>query len=350
MLCPILFWGQKTNNWGAHFYQGNILLHNDNISHLIQGHPKGLILDWQQRTDGNKEWHHLYNFPEIGTSFVYQNMGNAVLGEQYGLYAHFNFYMLQRKLMLRIGQGMAYNTHPYDRESNYKNAAYGSHLLSSTYLLLNYNQQFSANWKINAGLSLFHYSNGNVKAPNTSTNTLALNLGVNYQIKEHSAPNRKKLSNKYSEPIAYYLGLSGGINQSDVVGSKQYPFYILSAFAAKRINKKSSLTMGTDVFFSRFLKELIRYQSISYPEKNVSGNEDYKRLGLFVGHELHLGKLSMQNQIGYYVYYPFDFEGRMYLRNGLKYRMSDRISLSLSLKSHAAQAEAIEWGISYRLN
>ena len=35
---------------------------------------------------------------------------------------------------------------------------------------------------LQAGLGIVHYSNGNAKAPNKSTNTLFLNAGITYQL------------------------------------------------------------------------------------------------------------------------------------------------------------------------
>ena len=103
------------------------------------------------------------------------------------------------------------------------------------------------------------------------------------------------------------------------------------------------------MFFSNFLKTHIRYKSVAFPEDNVSGDEDYKRVGLFVGHELFINKTSLITQLGYYVYYPFDFEGRMYNRIGLKRYFGDKMYGVLSLKSHGAKAEAVEFGIGIRL-
>ena len=88
---------------------------------------------------------------------------------------------------------------------------------------------------------------------------------------------------------------------------------------------------------------------MSFPEDNVSGDEDFKRVGVFVGHELFVNKMSLETQLGYYVYYPFDFEGRTYVRIGLKRYFNDKWFASLTLKSHAAKAEAVEVGIGIRL-
>ena len=140
-----------------------------------------------------------------------------------------------------------------------------------------------------------------------------------------------------------------GVNESDVVGSGQYAFYIFSAYADKRINHKSAFQLGTDVFFSNFLKEFIYYNAVAFPSRNIDPDTDYKRVGIFAGHELFINKLSVVTQFGYYVYYPFDFEGRTYQRIGLKRYFNNKWFASLTLKSHAAKAEAVEVGIGIRL-
>ena len=107
--------------------------------------------------------------------------------------------------------------------------------------------------------------------------------------------------------------------------------------------------MGTDLFFSYFLQELIRFQSNSFPEMNIAPDTDFKRVGVFLGHELFINKLSLVTQLGYYAYYPFDFEGRVYNRIGLKRYFGDKVFGAVTLKSHAAAAEAVEFGIGIRL-
>src|SRR5690606_4618602 len=134
------------------------------------------------KTYGFNEWERRYNFPDWGFSATYQNMHNAYLGDVIGVYGHMSWYFLKRHLKLGIGQGIAYATSPFDTERNYNNNAYGSHFLSTTFLKGNYVRENV--WKglgFQLGLMLVHYSNGNFKAPNTSTNSILLNAGISYQ-------------------------------------------------------------------------------------------------------------------------------------------------------------------------
>ena len=333
-------------------FNGTILLHSPDIAHLITEHPNGYILSLNQKRFGDEEWEAEFGYPDTGYTFIYQNTQNPTLGDSFGVYAHYNFYFFKRNVQLRIGQGIAYNTNPYDRDTNFRNNAYGSHILSSTMAMLNFQKEnIVAGFGVKAGLSLIHYSNANVKAPNTSTNTAALNFGLTYDLDGGLSYDfiPKTPREKVIEPIRYNLIFRSGVNESDEIGSGQFGFAIFSAYADKRLSRKSAIQLGSEIFFSNFLKELIRFQSTSFPELNVAPDTDFKRVGVFIGHELFVNKLSVITQLGYYVYYPFDFEGRVYNRIGLKRYFGKKLFGNVTLRSHGAAAEAVEFGIGLRL-
>jgi len=340
----------KYYSFDADAFYGSIALHNPDISHLISEHPSGFMLGYNRKTFGAEKWQQGYNYPDLGGSFIYHNSNNSTLGDNYGLYAHFNFYFFKRNLQFRIGQGVSYATNPYDKNDNFRNNAYGSTFLSSTFLMLNYHREnIFKKLGLKLGIAVMHYSNANVRAPNTSTNTIALNLGLIYTPSKDEPTYIKTEKEKLTEPIRYNIALRTGLNESDNIGSGQFPFYIISGYADKRVSRKSAIQLGGDVFFSQFLKELIRFQAASFPENNIAADTDFKRVGVFIGHELFINKLSIGTQVGYYVYYPYDFEGKIYNRFSLKRYFGDKIFGVVSLKSHGAAAEAGEFGVGIRL-
>lgn len=344
----------KSYTIDANYMYGVIANHNSNILHLITGHPEGVLLSWNKKTFGEQAWQERFNYPDVGVSFLYQDFKNEYLGKNYSLYAHYNFYFLKRHLMFRMGQGIAYASNPYDSDTNHRNVAFGSRLLSSTYMMLNYKKErlFKSPVGVQTGLTLTHYSNANIKAPNTSINTFSVNLGLTYNLDKDAEVayiHREKDTVSIDKKIKYNIAFRGGINQGDVIGTKQYPFYIASFYADKRLGQLSAIQVGVDAFFSMFLKEEIKFSSIAYPENNVDPDTDYKRVGLFVGHELFINKMSLITQLGYYVYYPYEFEIRVYERIGLKRYFGDKVFGSMTLKAHGAAAEALEFGIGVRL-
>ncbi|MDC7998683.1 acyloxyacyl hydrolase [Gilvibacter sediminis] len=346
---------QKPFSLQLDYFYGTIMEHNPDLSHLITDHPEGFVLSYNRKTYGFNAWERRYNYPDWGFTFTYQNFKNQALGENYGLYGHFNFYFLKRSLVLRIGQGIAYASNPYDRDENFLNNAYGTHLLSTTMLKFDYvKERLWRGLGLQAGFTVIHYSNANLKAPNNSTNTFAFSAGLNYQFDHDNFPEYVPFEGKtpYSEPVHFNLVLRGGVNESDIVGQGQFPFYVVSAFADKRINHKSTLQAGVDLFFAEFLKELIYFRSVAFPEENVTGDEDWKRVGIFIGHELRFNRVAFVSQLGYYVYYPFDFEGQLYNRLGLKryFGKNDRVFAGVTVKAHGAKAEAVEFAVGIRFN
>lgn len=337
------------------YFYGNILKHQPSVAHLITGHPEGFILSWNKKTSGEKTWEQDYNYPDVGISFSYQDYKNEIVGKLYAIYGHYNFYLLNRnyknKLILSTGIGLAYSTNPYDKETNNKNISFGTHLNSSTYFKLYYQREnLVKNIGLNAGITLIHASNSNVKSPNTGLNTWGATVGLNYNLNDKTSFLYERASKgKFTEPIKYNIVFRGGVNESELIGSGLKPFYVLSAYADKRVNKKSAIQFGTDVFISPFLKDYIEYYNINFPNDAVE-TSDISRISLFVGHELFIGKTSVITQVGYYVHYPFPYEARYYERLGLKrYFKNNKWFAAVSLKAHAANAETVEFGIGIRL-
>jgi len=335
----------------VNYFYGNIINHNDDIRPLITDKPEGVLLSWNRKTFGFNEWEQRYNYPDYGASFIYQNFKNEFLGENFGVYAHYNFYFFKRNLLFRVGQGLAIATDPFDEETNFRNIAFGTRLLSSTYVLINYKKEnIIDRFGLQAGLTLIHYSNANFRAPNTSVNSISLNVGVTYNLDEKEPEYQHTLvKERYTEPIKFNFVFRSGVNESDIIGSGVFPFYTFSAYADKRLSRKSAIQLGTEVFFSNFLKEYIRFQSIAFPENGVEEGDDFRRVGVFVGHELFVNRFSILTQAGYYVYWPVPFESRVYLRVGLKRYFGKRLFGSITLRAHGAAAENVAFGIGIRL-
>ncbi|AWG25164.1 acyloxyacyl hydrolase [Flavobacterium kingsejongi] len=336
----------------ANYYYGNILKHSDAIAPLIKGHPDGFLLSVNRKTFGHKAWESRYNYPDYGISLHYEDMKNEVLGKNYGAYLHYNFYFFQRNLMLRVGQGVAYTTNPYDAVSNPENVAYGTHWMPTTYFLLNFKKENL--WKgfgVQAGVSFFHHSNANLRSPNTSTNTIAFNVGATYTINTDETPEYIKNTDtvRFTQPLKYNLVFRSGVNESDLIGAGQLPFYVYSGFVDKRINRKSALQIGADYFVMKYLQDTVNRIVADNPNGKVKSDTDYKKIGVFIGHELFINHLSVETQIGCYAYRPLDYLDPIYQRIGAKYYFGETIFAEVSLKTHAAKAEAIEFSLGIRL-
>jgi len=340
--------------WELQYYRGIFIRHNKDVAHLVRAHPRGGILSYNRPTFGEKYWQQGYGYPDWGFSFVFQDFNNPEIGSNYALLGHYNFYFFRRQLQFKIGQGVAYNTNPFNLDTNFKNVAHSTRFTASTLISLSYQKKnIFKGIGFQTGFNFLHHSNGSLKSPNTGSNVASFFIGLNYNVDDNNHFEYKRVvvdSLKYSKKLTYNLLLSSGINEADVVGIGQKPFLVTTAFVSKRVSYKSTFQAGVEAFFSQSLKQEIKYTAISFPRRGFSGNEDYKRVGLFLGYELRLNKLALMQQLGYYVYWPFPFEERVYNRTGLKrYFAKDRFFGTVSLKSHFAKAEAIEFGVGVQL-
>ena len=183
LLGSLVGFAQNTNTLSleASLLRGNALPHTEDMYHLVNGHPQGLMVSLVNRTDGSKEWHQAYNFPDYGAYFLYQDFNSRPLGQNYAVGAMYNFYFWKRHLQLKLSQGIAFTTNPYDKVENSKNKAFGSKFMGNTNIGLAYdNQNLFKNIGFHAGILFTHYSNGRVKSPNSGINTYVLNVGLNY--------------------------------------------------------------------------------------------------------------------------------------------------------------------------
>jgi len=354
--CFIAFGQTKHSYFQADYFYGNILNTNPDATVFLQGHPTGFFASYNVKKTGTESWEGLYNYPDVGVSFGYQDYKSQILGELYSIYGHYNFYLTNRtsanQLILRTGFGLAYSTNPYDKETNNKNTAISTAINSSTYFKLYYQREYLlGNFGVTGGLTFIHASNANVKSPNSGVNVWAINVGVNYNL----TPKEPKITfipstdiEKLTEPIKINLVVRGGANESAIIGSGTKPFFVASAYLDKRISRKSAFQLGSDLYISPMLKDYYEL-NLNIPHTDLGEVDSFSRIGIFVGYELFINKLSIEGQVGYYVKYPFDYDGRVYEAIALKRYFGDKWFASLRLKVHVANAETVEFGVGIRL-
>lgn len=344
---------ESVNYLQLDYFYGNILPQNG-TEHLITGHPKSLLITWNKRSFGEKLWEQHYNYPDIGITFGYQDFKNQYLGELYAAYAHYNFYFFNRKsknkLVLGFGIGLGYITNPYNKITNNKNITLGTHLNSSSYLKLFYQREnIIKNIGLQTGFTFIHASNASFRAPNKGINTYGFNVGLNYNLNSRKQIFTNNIDIKnYKEPIHFNANLYVGFNESDYINTGIYPFMVVSLFADKRLNRKTSLQFGAELHLHNYLKEHIKFKYIFNGDVTRTNYPDWKRTSLFVGHELFINKISIITQLGYYLYSPAILNETIYERIAMKTYFGKSYFASLGIKVHLVNAESLEFGIGYR--
>ena len=346
---------KNSNSFQLDYLYTNIIA-KDGVEHLATNATKGILLSWNKKTYGLKQWQKRFNFPDVGVSFGYTNFNNLTLGELYAIYGHYNFYLFNKKsknnLVLGLGAGFAYTTNPYDKVTNNKNIALGSHFNTSTYLKLYYQRDdiIIDNLNTHAGFTFVHASNGSLKSPNKGINLLGVNLGFSYDLAENSEKFFTEKNNEIETKENYHFNITifGGANEPDLINAGLFPFFSMAIYFDKRFKQKYALQLGTEFHFHYYLKENIKFTRIFNGDVTSTDFEDWKRFSLFAGYELSLNKSAIFTQIGYYLYSPYKEVGLLYERVGIKRYVNESISASISVKAHGFNAEALELGIGYR--
>lgn len=335
-------------------FYGVALEHDKSLSTAIQGNPYGFIAAYSIKNTADKDWLKYYNYPDFGFSALYQNTNSTILGEMYGLYTHYNFYLNNRnsknKFQFRTAFGLGYISNPYHKVNNPFNYSLSTKFAGSAYFKLNYQREFfKGKLGFQTGLTIIHFSNAAFKNHNLGLNTIAINLGLNYNLNNKNYTfTKKERTPKVKEKIKYNLLFRTGINESKIADSGQYPFYVGTIQVEKKINFKSTLNTGVDFFKADFLNKYLQQEKEL--ETGIPDNTNYKtnRIGIFVGHELYINHFSMVSQIGFNVYYPNKYVSRVYERFGFKTHLNKHIFTELTLKLNLFRAEGLEFGLGYQ--
>jgi hypothetical protein len=85
-----------------------------------------------------------------------------------------------------------------------------------------------------------------------------------------------------------------GFNESQVIGSGQYPFTMLVLCRQTKLAENRDSTLEPNCFLTTSFKDYIKYTSL-LPELNIDSNNEYIARWRFVGHELHINKISLRH-------------------------------------------------------
>jgi hypothetical protein len=330
---------------GIQGFYGFVLKHAPSVGHLAKAHPYGFEINYNQITTGSKEWHKVYRYPEVGYAVGLFDFRNPVLGQAIYGFTYMDKSLIKgvsSALRLKIGTGFVYITNPYDADKNFKNTALSSRIMYGMRGELTHSYDINKQWQIRSGITLTHFSNGAIKLPNSGINIPALKLGVQYIPHvpvAHTAVADSSGNDSYKNT---QFNISGAFTLKEIglPGGPKYPGGVLSAYVNRRLNRKSGINAGIDGFYNTALKQIIE----SDPDVDSLRMPDFKRVGITLGHELFISRVSMLVQLGVYVYKPYQYiDNRLYQRYGLKYSINRHLFAGVMLKTHFGTADFMEW-------
>jgi Lipid A 3-O-deacylase (PagL) len=329
------------------FQEGFIIAHRPSVVHLQRKHVKGFEIDWLNQTNGEANWHHLYNFPVLGFGYQFFDLGNQEeLGNAQSLIGVIYFPLLNKQRMrlnVKFGLGVGYIDKPFNLTDNYKNQTVGSHVnavittgAQLRFRTTHYNQLL-------AGIDLTHFSNGSSKIPNMGINIATVNIGYIHCFGEETPIKRDSVSGiKHQNEFTILAAM--GAKELNPPGSATYGVGIFTGDWHHGVTQKSKLGAGTDLFIDNSVSKRLAEDEIY-----VSGLEASARWGVHLSYGLEVGKCSGYFQTGYYLYTKIKNDGNIYSQLSLRYLVTKHVFACFNLKSHYAKADYFEYGIGYKI-
>ena len=335
--------------FGGNYHLGYIMPHHPSIGYLLDKNISSYELNISWQTRGEKLWHKIYNYPVVGISYSKTTLSNEdVFGEANIFYYYINAPIRRGKIFsvnYRLGTGFSFVSKPFDIQSNYMNIAIGSR--TNIYMTLGLETELTILKKLRllSGITLNHFSNGNIYRPNLGLNYITLYSGVKYFINSNQKFIDKEIEIKQKSPYTGTILYSMGAKRLYASDKNAFLATSLSATLEKDMNNFFRLGTGIDFFYDSSAKKQLE------GEKDEINNIDYYQSGFHISQTVVFNKFSFSIHEGYYLFLKNRINGqKMYNRFSVKYKIANNLIISAAVKSYISVADYIEWGVGYYWN
>ncbi|MFP4622065.1 MAG: acyloxyacyl hydrolase [Bacteroidales bacterium] len=330
------------------FYNsGMIMPHVPAIDFITDEYISSFNINFLKTMDGDKLWENLYRHPNLGFGYYQSSLGNNnIYGKAYSLYGFFEAPLWKInpkfKLNYRMSTGLSFISKTFDIEDNIYNIAIGSHINLHFNLFLSALINITEEYKLITGFSLTHFSNGKIRSPNKGLNVINGSLGVRYYLRQPETFTKDFDEPEIRKKNHFSLIWSNGLKDFNRFKDNVYYISSVNTSYEHQYAHFGKAGVGLDIFYNSALRNF-REETI----KNGVTNSALYRIGTHLSHDIIVGDFSLTMQLGHYLYNKAFYITDIYNRIGLKYYSNNGMILSLSLKSHNANAEFIEFGIGY---
>lgn len=343
---------QENNSNGqwisANLHYGMIVPHVEHMQYLITGHAWGCELTYHKDAAEPKAWRRDYNFPETGISFLYMQLsGSSTLGFGASLHPYINFPLIKKKnygLNFKTAASVGYMSDVFHRVNNYKNNAIGSHLNCFINFKINSRHVLSENSLLEYGLGLTHFSNGAFSMPNLGINITTLNIGLTHKIGRISTPFAPIYDTGDPDSTKFSVTVIAGGSRAEVQPPVDlgYPAFTVSASFDFMRSQKHRFLIGTELGYNG-----ANVRRLEADDIYITSKTELLQSGAKLGYALRVGSFELPLELGYYLYTLTKSNGYYFQRVGMRYYLKNNVVLNLTLKSHWAVAEYLEFGVGY---
>jgi hypothetical protein len=334
---------QQSDVWLEGRLKGGFLLaHRSNMGHLAQQHAVASEFSYYYRPNSERLWCNAYRNPYYGFTLFAGTVGNAdALGSYYGGYGFMSFPFIQKGFYSfggKVGIGFAYATKIYDAEENIYNLAIGSHVNALICMGLESKFVFGANM-MSLNFDMTHFSNGATKVPNLGINIPYVSVGYSRRIKEADKVPEDFVCEPYDPNFEFGVMGLGSVKQVYPISGRNYAVFGLNLIGRRYFNVKRGMEVSLDFISKQSTKDF----HADIPKTQM----DLLQLGGFVGYIIPIDRLHLVVGMGGYIRDKYRPDGPFYHRLGVRYRFENGINFNLTLKSHWAKADYVEYGIGY---
>ncbi len=320
---------------------------------MFQAHFPAFELIVQQMTYGKFNWERAYNYPLIGFSMFYSGYGNnPSLGQAYAVMPFINFPLYKTRNFtagFRLAVGLGYITKPFNRITNFKNLAIGSHFNAAVNLM--FEARFRLNYfvTLTSGICLQHFSNGSLKLPNFGLNAPLISLGValrpfkeNLDIHDRYYAPTEPFAAIIHHTIEFNIGGLVGYKNMQAVFGENFIVYHIFENTFVRVSAKSKAGLGLDFSYDPSQIRILEMHDIP-----VTNKLSIIRPGVNAAYQLVMSHMGFIFNLGYYLGGKEKSNGPLYEKLSLQYNFTKDIFATVMLKVHWGRADYIGWGLGF---
>ena len=303
---------------------------------------------------GKSQWESFYNYPTMGVAYYNAWLGSSNdLGQAHALYPFISFPLQKnhkQELNFRLGAGLAYLTKKFDRLTNYKYNAIGSHLNAAVNLMVEYRWKPVHYLQLSAGIQLMHFSNGSLKTPNFGLNIPSVSVGAAFRLNKEQQSIQRRLRPDLTmyefdgkNFLEVKIGTIFGLKQTGDTDGEKFNVYAGFVSVMKSLEYKHKVGVCFDLSWDGSDALLVnRFNTEPYNKNELT------KPGIAAAYELVLARTSFAFNLGFYLGGKDKSEGMTYYKVGIQYLIHKNLFANLTLKTHFARADYLGLGLGYR--
>ena len=329
---------------------GKAIKHSHLVAPMIERSAMGGEIFLSKQTYGKHNWNAFFNYPEYGFTYKFLDLGSpSYAGNAHSIISYLNFHLFSNKsrvnMNFRFGTGFAYVEKIYNAETNPLNHAFSTHLNVALDAQLKGVCKISDTWSFIAGAGFFHISNGAYVMPNLGLNNINIFTGFSKSFGKENRliPSNNKINEK-NRNWDCSVFLLGGIKEINPIGGKTYFAGDFNLELTKKHLQYTRFGLSLDVTYDDSEYDCIIFQSLPPVDRLSTA-----RIGVSGGYAWLFGDFSLDLFLGTYLHEENQLYGKIYQRTSMRYRLSDRLQLSVAFRNHKGKADFVGIGLGVRL-